>query len=333
MAAATRGWLTSGNDDLRAEALRLAGVWKLEEFRAAAVTAARGEGGEKIRRAAITALGSFGGQAERAELASLAAGGPDYVHGAAIVALCPLDAPAAARLAGELLGGLKDAEVANAVFSAFLGRKGAASDLAAALASKPPSKAAAEAGLRLMGESGRRDEQLAGLLTVAAGSAGEATKLTLADIPALAAEVRSNGDAARGRELFWRPQLGCAACHAINGQGGDIGPNLGALGTAQPVEFIIGAILDPQKEIKEGYMSTLVTTTDGEEYQGYVVRETPGELVLRDVARRKEVRLPRASIQERKQAGSVMPNGLADGLSRSDFRDLVRFLSEQGKVK
>jgi len=47
--------------------------------------------------------------------------------------------------------------------------------------------------------------------------------------------------------------LNCSACHAIGGKGGNIGPDLGALGTAQPVDFIIGAVLDPNREVKEGY--------------------------------------------------------------------------------
>ena len=44
--------------------------------------------------------------------------------------------------------------------------------------------------------------------------------------------------------------------------------------------IIVGAILEPQKEIKEGFMSISVVTKDGEEYQGYPVRETGEELAL-----------------------------------------------------
>ena len=79
----------------------------------------------------------------------------------------------------------------------------------------------------------------------------------------------------------------------MNGEGGKIGPELSALGTAQPVDFIVGAILDPQKEVKEGYVSISITTKDGEEYQGYQVRETATEIVLRDILQNKEIRLRR----------------------------------------
>jgi putative heme-binding domain-containing protein len=153
------------------------------------------------------------------------------------------------------------------------------------------------------------------------------------EIEAFAEEVRTRGDAAQGAEIFQRPQLGCVACHAVNGQGGAIGPNLSALGSAQPIDFIVGAILEPQKEIKEGYTSVSITTNDGEEYQGYQVRETRDEVVLRDVLQNKEVRLRRSTIQEKRQNGSVMPSGLADVLTRGEFRDLVRYLSELGRTK
>ena len=184
-----------------------------------------------------------------------------------------------------------------------------------------------------MHAGGRREEALAAVLADAANSNGVGTSMTPAEIARFAAAVSTDGDARRGERIFRNPGLGCVNCHAVHGQGGNIGPDLSALGTAQPVDFIIGAILQPQQEIKEGYLSISVTTKDGEEYQGYLVRETADELVLRDVLQNQEVRLRQDTLQERKQNGSVMPSGLADGLTREEFRDLVRFLSELGQPK
>src|SRR5207237_2430526 len=113
--------------------------------------------------------------------------------------------------------------------------------------------------------------------------------ITPAELAIFATEARAKGDVARGERIFRRPELGCTACHAVNGQGGNIGPELSALGTAQPVDFIIGAILDPQKEVKEGYISISVTTRDGDEFQGYQLRENNDELVLRDILQNKEI--------------------------------------------
>ena len=323
----------SSNAELRMASLRLAGLWKVGTLRPAVEAAAFDEAtSEPIRRAAIEALASFGG-ASHTVLTQLAREGPSSVQSAAIAALCSLDLSEAAGLASESFARLTDETALVEVFSGFLQRQGGAAALAKSLAAKVPPKQAARVGLRLISSSGRRSEQLAQLLADAAGFNRDGKVLAPAEITAFASEVRAGGDARRGAEIFRRPELGCAACHAINGQGGHIGPELSALGTAQPVDFIIGAILDPQKEVKEGYVSISVTTKDGEEYQGYQVRETDEELVLRDVLQNKEIRLRRDAIRNKQQNGSVMPNGLADLLTRTEFRDLVRFLSELGKAK
>ena len=90
-------------------------------------------------------------------------------------------------------------------------------------------------------------------------------------------------------------------------------------------------MLEPQKEIKEGYMAISITTKDGDDYQGYLQRETAEEVVLRDVLQKREVRIRRDKIAEKKQSGSVMPSGLADLLTQAEFRDLLRYLSDLGK--
>jgi putative heme-binding domain-containing protein len=255
------------------------------------------------------------------------------VRAAAIAALARLDLHAAAQLASIALSETPNPVVIEEVLTAFVVRKGGLAELVQALGARPPSKSTAEAGLQVLSAGGQQDSPLTSILRQAAGLGPRTQKITLDQVGALSAEVRAAGDAKRGDEIFHRPQLGCVACHAISGKGGDIGPDLGSLGSAQPVDFIIGAILEPQKEVKEGYMSTLVTTVDGEEYQGYLVGETREELVLRDILQRKLVRFPRKSIKEQRQNGSAMPSGLVEGLSRAEFCDLVRYLSELGRNK
>ena len=253
------------------------------------------------------------------------------VQSAAIAGLCESDISTAARLASENFARLSDETALTEVFFAFLRHEGGAGTLADALLVKIPPKEAATVGLRLLSSSGRRDERLTRILTEAAGFRRQEKQI--GDAVDFVGEVRARGDAKHGAEIFRRQELGCIACHIVNGEGGKIGPDLSALGTAQPIDFIVGAILDPQREVKEGYISISVTTSDGEEYQGYAVRETEKELVMRDILQDKEVHLRRDMIKEKKQNGSVMPSGLADLLTRSEFRDLVRFLSELGASK
>jgi putative heme-binding domain-containing protein len=335
LAAALQPFVIGTDTTMRAEALKLAGQWKLEPFRRAAELLAVDPSADvTLRQAAMRALGAFGGEVSLELLARIAmTDRTASVRAAALAALSGIDLNGAARSAANALARMDDERAVAEIFNAFLQRKGGAEVLTAALMTEAPSAEAAGVGLRIVSASGRRDEQLARVLAQAAGLQTQNSRMTPQEIANFVSEVRTRGNAARGAEIYQRAELGCVACHAVNGQGGSIGPNLSALGSAQPIDFIVGAILEPQKEIKEGYTSISVTTRDGEEYQGYSVRETKDELVLREVLQNREVRLRAVAIQEKRQNGSVMPSGLVDTLGREEFRDLVRYLSELGRTK
>src|SRR5207247_3851011 len=145
------------------------------------------------------------------------------VQSAASGALCALSLEAAARFASASFAHLNDEAGLVEVFASFLQRQGGAATLANALAaaSKPPTKLCAETGLRLMSTSGRRNEPLARVLTEAAGYISRRQNMTPAEIIAFVAEIRAQGDAKAGADVFRRPQLGCTACHSINGEGGN----------------------------------------------------------------------------------------------------------------
>jgi putative heme-binding domain-containing protein len=332
LVAALQPMILGDSDTLRAGALRLVGLWKLDPFRGdAQVLALNLQANENVRRAAVEALGGFDDGSTMLLLARLAAAEPSTrVRASAITALIASDLNVAARSAAAFLSRAEDNATTEELFTAFLKRQRSAEALADALAANNPSARAADVGLRVMNSNGRRDENLVRVLAPAVTANSQ---MTAKDITAFVNEIRTKGNAQRGGEIFRRPTLGCITCHAVNGQGGNIGPNLSAVGTAQPIDFIVGAILDPQKEIKEGYISIAVTMKDGEEYQGYQVRETKDELVMRDILQNREVHLRRAAIQDKRQNGSVMPSGLADVLTRDEFRDLVRYLSDLGRPR
>lgn len=324
--------IESRHADVHAEALKLAGAWKVEALRAQIEGAAFDQTQTPgIRRAAVQALGAFADAASRSNLVHLAMHGNVDVSSAAIVALAASDLSNSARFAAESLR--LRSNYAEEIFSAFFSRQGGLAALESAMAATPPSKTAAEIGLRLMNGSGKRNDKLSRLLENTAGFSSAGFALRGDDMKKFAEEVRKVGDAQNGAQVFRRAELGCVACHAVKGEGGNIGPDLSALGAAQPVDFIVGAILEPQKEIKEGYISVSITTKDGGERQGYLVREDARELVLRDVLENREVRIARDGVKEKRGNGSVMPEGLVNTLTRDELRDLVRYLSELGTAR
>jgi putative heme-binding domain-containing protein len=168
---------------------------------------------------------------------------------------------------------------------------------------------------------------------VAAVAATGQLKATPEFVAALVKEVREQGNAQRGAEVFRRAELACVTCHSLDDKGGKIGPPLDAIGSGQPLDFIIGATLEPQREIKESYEAMQMTAKDGRVAIGYIAQRTAEGTTLRDPASGAETRFAAAEIAEFKPIGSLMPAGLVDRLSREDLRDLFRYLSELGKPR
>jgi len=119
-------------------------------------------------------------------------------------------------------------------------------------------------------------------------------------------------------------------CHAVSGAAGGVGPDLSSLGLSSPVDYVVNSILIPEQAIKEEFLTRLVVTDDGRVLQGIVVEEDDKRLVLKDATGEQRV-IPVASIEESKKGGSLMPKGIGNLLTRAEFVDLVRFLSELGK--
>src|SRR4029077_16280801 len=106
--------------------------------------------------------------------------------------------------------------------------------------------------------------------------------------------------------------------------------DLSAIGQTSPPDYIINAIKNPDQAIKEQYHTVLVLTTDGQVFQGIVTDKDDQRIVLKEATGAPRV-VPVAAIEDQKEGGSLMPKGLATLMTRAEFVDLVRFLSELGK--
>jgi putative heme-binding domain-containing protein len=135
------------------------------------------------------------------------------------------------------------------------------------------------------------------------------------------------GDPIRGRSVFLDAKaVGCTRCHRVEGQGGDLGPDLSGVGSKYDRAFLIESILYPSRQIAEGFAQTLVRMRDGQVVTGLLRGETPEELSLVDSEGRLHV-LRTQEIERRKLSDqSLMPENLQAALTLQDFADLVAFL-------
>lgn len=149
----------------------------------------------------------------------------------------------------------------------------------------------------------------------------------------LVAESKTSGDARRGATVFRAPQFACISCHKVGQTGGTVGPDLSKIGFCVPPEKIVESVLWPKREVKDEYKAYSLLTTNGILHQGYKERETAREFILRDPPTGKTVRLATEDIEERREIGTLMPDGLAATMTGTERRDLLRFLIELGRTE
>ncbi len=318
---------------LRGPAIRLTGAWKLEMASGPLQAIARWPmTHEAVRESAIDALAAIGGTVGRTAIEGLAGtGSPMPLRLSAVGALVRLDAAAAAARAAELIpAAAAEGADLKPLMAAFLNHQGGGEALARAIGRRAIPPDAAKLALRAVYAHSQADPALIAALGKAAGISSEVKPLTAAEFSALVAEVAAKGDPARGEAVFRRKDLNCMTCHSVSKAGGDIGPDLSAVGQTSPPDYIINSILLPDQSIKEQYHTLVVLTAQGQVYQGIVVDKDNQKIVLKESTGAVRT-VPVDSIDEQKAGGSLMPKGLVNLMTHAEFVDLVRFLSELGR--
>jgi putative heme-binding domain-containing protein len=324
--------LKAKDNSVRSTAATLAGSWKLKSAMPALLSLARDEAESRmIRQNAIIALRDIGGSDVINALRQLAANDQNvWVRRTSVASLAALDLNGSMPLVIDILGSITDEDSALAVWRGLLGIKGSSAALARAIARTNLSETVARIGVRAAREGGRNEPDLVLALNRAGGLSDASAGLTDDEIHTIAYSV-TRGDPATGEKIYRNKQLGCVLCHAIGGAGGKVGPDMTSLGASTPVaDYIVESVLLPSKRVKEGFNSVQITTKDGEDIAGNLVREDTEQVILRD-ATAKEVSVPKRNIQSRKMGGSLMPAGLLDFITPQERLDLYAFLSRLGK--
>ncbi len=131
-----------------------------------------------------------------------------------------------------------------------------------------------------------------------------------------------SGDPYRGKKLYAE---NCGRCHRLFEEGGSLGPDLTSYQRDQATALAMN-VLAPNLELREGFQTYAVLTTDGKVLNGFVERETEDSILIRSIDDQVHV-IDRDDIESFKpMPNSLMPNGLLDKMEEQQIADLFAYL-------
>jgi len=119
----------------------------------------------------------------------------------------------------------------------------------------------------------------------------------------------------------------CGNCHQLNGDGGEIGPDLSGYDRQNLVEMALN-IVDPNAYIREGYVNFQFNMKDGQTILGTIQNQTEKNYLIQ-VLGGEELTLSAKLIESAiPQEQSLMPEHLTATLSDQELRDLFAFIQQ-----
>lgn len=139
-----------------------------------------------------------------------------------------------------------------------------------------------------------------------------------------------------GQHVF--KMAACIACHRVNKEGNEFGPDLTKLDPKKRnPEHILRSLIEPSKEIDKKYQMFQIELNNGKFVTGMIVKETPKQITVLPPdywIKKKPILLDPADVASRIMAPkSIMPEGIVNRLSREEILDLIAFVYAGGDRK
>ena len=137
--------------------------------------------------------------------------------------------------------------------------------------------------------------------------------------------LEAGGDPVRGKKLVMEHAAAqCIRCHKINKVGSDLGPDLTKIGRLRSRSHLVISMLDPVREISEGYGNILIKTKSGEEIVGVLSNKNAKEWIITLADSTKKKIDPKTVATS--QVTSIMPP-MSAIMKPEEIRDVVSYLS------
>jgi len=313
---------------IREAAAELAGLWKIQEANERLIKRILESEHPSERLIAAKALARLDQLDRLRELSALGQAQP--VRIATIAAWAEVQPEDARTAAAGILAETKKPDEAKSIFNAFINHATGADQLATALAGVNLDPTVAIAGNQLARASGRNVQRFIAALNKAGNLKSLSVDLTQAEREQLLSQAATIGNDRRGAEIFRREVTGCLRCHQIGTQGGKVGPDLTSIGSYAQPGAILESILNPNKDIKQGYETIILTRNDNTTVAGILQRQSDVATILRD-PNDLLIAVPRTEVKgTTKSPVSLMPPGLTSTLRKDEVVDLMRYLTSLG---
>ena len=324
--------IQSGDELLKSQAAQLAGLWEIEEAGPLLLESIQQNTiPDSLIDAYLEGLAYLGkNQQETIMQPLLADDQTAAMQFKTVEVLCRIDAERGINAAIDLLNRLPQGASVDPLFTAMYRANNGYTLLEEILEEKSIPANFATAGLAAFRGNRQRHASVINAL-IAQGGVESPPKvnpdMNSGAIDRLSTTVKGSGDIENGRQIYQRTELACVMCHRIEGEGGEVGPDLTTIGAQAPMDYIITSLLKPESAVKDGYALIYITKKDGTSVTGILVQETRTETIIRN-AGNQLVTIPTDQIDSSEiRSGSLMPATAPLLLEREEFIDLVAYLS------
>lgn len=147
------------------------------------------------------------------------------------------------------------------------------------------------------------------------------------DIAPLLADGLGERNFEQGRNMFLATN--CITCHAMKGEGQNIGPDLTNLGTRFSPEDMLRSIINPNEVISDQYNSMIFSLKDGNSVVGRLISEDGDTYEISQNPYAPDVirSIPKNEVTGTKMSSvSLMPPGTINRLNDEEVKDLLAYL-------
>lgn len=153
-------------------------------------------------------------------------------------------------------------------------------------------------------------------------------KPTLAYAETLAEQAARLGSPARGARVFADPKFACVSCHQVEKTGGQVGPRLSDMKVKRSDLELAMSVLWPQHQVDPAYSVWQALTIDGEVVSGYRRDLADEKIGFANTATLETREFAEEDLEELREVGSPMPEGLAQSMTSLQRMDLLAYLKQ-----